>query len=315
MRKILMDCDTGGDDATAISLAVASDDIELLGVTACMGNLELSETLRNNLALVSYLGVADQVPVAEGSKDPLVRPRWVGAAGEHRLEMPGLPADSELPAPHQLDAVEFMAKVLRESDDKVTLIPLAPLTNIAKLMMQYPELVEEKVDDIILMGGGMYFGNTTGAAELNFYADPEAAKAVFAFGKPVVMCGLDVCYNGYITQQENDEIHAIGNKPAEVFYHMTQHTLKWQKENNGVERALMYDSVPIIYMLHPELFKTVKADIQIETTSELCDGMSVCDARVGQEETGRPRIHTVVLDVDREGYIERVKEILKQAGK
>ena len=309
MRRFIMDCDTGGDDASAIVLAVASNDIELLGVTACMGNLPLYQTYRNARELIKYLGVPG-VPVLKGSERPLTREYWVATEKEHYLRVEGITRD--VIDAVDMDAVEWMAKTLRESEEKITLIPLAPLTNIAKLMFAYPDLVKEKVDEIIIMGGGMYFGNTSGAAELNIYADPEAAQAVFSFGTPVVMCGLDVCYRGYITPEENQQIREIGNKVANVFSSVVQRSL----DTEDPTRSLMYDSIPVVYALYPEIFTTVTASVEVECGSELCDGMTVCETVKPEGRrcwSNAPKIHKVVLDVDREAYVEAVKRILRES--
>ncbi len=311
MRRFIMDCDTGGDDAAAIALAVASKDVKLLGVTACMGNLPLYQTYRNARELLHYLGVTD-APVAKGSEGPLVRNYWVGWEEESYLPMDDLTRDM-IPE-IEMNAVEWMAKTLRESEEKVTLIPLAPLTNIAKLMFAYPELVKEKVDEIIIMGGGMYFGNTTGAAELNIYADPEAAQAVFSFGTPVVMCGLDVCYKGYINSAENEELKKIGNRAEKVVTSVTDECLDWASNGGAVaDQAIVFDTIPVIYALHPEIFTTVTASVEVECGSELCDGMTVCEPVKPEGRrcwSNAPKIHKVVLDVDREAYVAAVKRIL-----
>ena len=301
MRRFLMDCDTGGDDTSAIALAVASHDIQLLGVTTCMGNRPLEQTYRNTREVIKFLGA--DVPVAKGSEHPLKREYWVGNAEDSYLPIPGLTRDV-VPAIDK-DAVEFMADVLRNSNEKITLIPLAPLTNIAKLMLFYPDLVEEKVDEIIIMGGGMYFGNTTGAAELNIYADPEAAAAVFSFGKPIVMCGLDVCYNAKLYAEDYEELKKIPTKAATAFAGVIGGGLERRKELGFV---LMYDSLPVIYALHPEIFTGLKASIQVETSGELTYGQTVCDTR--NDVPANKKIHTVVLYVDREAYLKYVKEIL-----
>ncbi len=314
VRKVLFDCDTGGDDATAMCLGVASRDIEVLGVSACMGNLELRQTLRNALHLMEFLGRED-IPVAKGSEKPLVRELWVGDKNERPLPIPGL--EKLKKQPHQLDAVEFMAKVLRESDTKVDLIPLAPLTNIAKLMMFHPDLVREKVGNIVLMGGAMYFGNVTAAAELNFYADPEAAKCVFNFGMPIVMVGLEVCEKAYLCYDDLEKIKAAGTKPAEAFYNIVKQSLdtygsRYAEANGEKARVYMYDSITVVYLLHPEIFTTVKAKVRVEANSSICDGMTVCDTREYGVDPAE-KTTTVVLDCDREKYVQLVAEILKEA--
>ncbi len=314
MKKIsvILDCDTGGDDAAVISLVSASKRMQLLGVTTAMGNLPLNQTYRNTRQLMHYLG--EDAPVLKGSEQPLMRQFWVGTEADITLPIPDM--SGEMVPEVNMDAVNWLAKTLKEREDKVTLIPLAPLTNIAKLMLFYPDIAREKIEKIVLMGGGMYFGNTTGAAELNVYADPEAAQAVFSFGVPVVMCGLDVCYKGYVTQAENDHIRTIKNKAATAFAGVTQRNIDRNATNGKIPgRALMYDSVPVIYALHPELFETVTCSVEVECGSELCDGMTVCEPvnDRGIYWSKAPKIHKVVLDTDREKFIETVYEILEES--
>ncbi|MBR5502194.1 MAG: nucleoside hydrolase [Oscillospiraceae bacterium] len=321
MRKIILDCDTGGDDAAAIALAAASKELELLGVTAVMGNMPLAQTYRNGREVIGFLGV--DVPVLKGADRPLIRDYWVGNEEGHTLDFPG---NEHVMCPeHELGALDWLVKTLKESDGPVTLLPLAPLTNIAKLMLFYPDLVEEKVDEIVLMGGGFMFGNSTGAAELNIYGDPEAAQVVFSFGKPVVMCGLDVCHKAYITEEESKVYETIDTRAGKLFAGIAGHVFNMDESFfadkpelleriNRWERpgAIVYDTVPIIYLLHPEVFTAVPANISVECSSDLCYGLTVCDTRNWGPEN-EPKRHKVVLDVDREGYLKAVEEVLRNS--
>ncbi|MBQ6628713.1 MAG: nucleoside hydrolase [Methanobrevibacter sp.] len=310
--RVILDCDTGHDDAAAITLCLASKDIELLGVTTVMGNLPLDQTYRNTRDLIAHFKV--DVPVLRGSSDPLIRNRWVGSEEDRGRFFPDetLIYQDEM----DLDAVEWMKEQLENSENKVTLVPLAPMTNIAKLMTFYPDLVEEKVDRIVCMGGGYKFGNSTGAAELNIYADPEAAQAVFSFGIPIVMCGLDVCHNAFITKEDYYNVLKSNKNMASSFIsQICEASFAFEERDDIDERfklwkrpgAIVYDTVPIIYLLHPELFNTLPASISVECESEFCDGMTVCNVSPRSEE---PKIHTLVLDLDREGYINAMKSIL-----
>ena len=255
--KVILDCDTGHDDAAAITLCLASPEIDLLGVTTVMGNLPLEQTYRNTRDLIAHFNV--DIPVLKGSADPLIRKRWVGSEEDRGTFFP----DEELVYSDEIkkDAVEWLKDQLEMSDEKITLVPLAPMTNIAKLMTFYPDLVEEKVDRIVCMGGGYRFGNSTGAAELNIYADPEAAQAVFSFGIPVVMCGLDVCHNAYITDEDYDKkIKSDKNMASSFISRICKESLDFDKRDDIPERfklwkrpgAIIYDTVPIVYLLDPD---------------------------------------------------------------
>ena len=186
-------------------------------------------------------------------------------------------------------------------------------------MLFYPDLVKEKVNEIVLMGGGYAFGNSTGAAELNIYADPEAAQVVFSFGKPVVMCGLDVCHKAYIKKEENERFAAYDTKCARLFYSLTDNVFAWHDQHpeisdsdRGHDGAVIYDTVPVIYLLHPEIFETKKVPISVECGSDMCDGATVCTSR-SRGPNAKPLIHTAVLGVDRDAYIKAVDELLRNS--
>ena len=169
------------------------------------------------------------------------------------------------------------------------------------------------------MGGGYRFGNTTGAAELNIYGDPEAAQTVFSFGKPVIMCGLDVCHNAYITEEENERLVPIPGRAAALYTSLVREVFRWKKAHPEIERyqqslqtCIMYDTVPVIYLLHPEIFTVKKARISVECSGDTCEGMTVVSTRPPREgEDGR--IHTAVLDVDRERFVEALESVLRSS--
>lgn len=298
-RLVIMDCDTGDDDACAIALAAASKEIELLGVTAVMGNLSLEQTYRNARELMHYLGV--DVPVAKGSARPLRRGYWLGSHEEQYLDVPGITRET-VPEVRQ-SAVEFMAETLRTSKESVTLIPVGPLTNIAELMMRHPELVRGKVGQIILMGGGAAFGNVTKTAELNLYADAEAADIVFSFGKPIVMVGLDVCHRAQLYEKDAQRLAGIKTRAGNVFSSLISSGLKRYGKKRGY--VLMYDSLTVIYALHPEIFTARPAKVTVVTEGEEY-GRTVC------EFDAEGAIHTVVMDLDREKYLDIAESILRE---
>lgn len=296
--RILMDCDTGDDDACAIALAAASDRIDLLGITAVMGNLSLEQTCRNARELIRYLGA--DVPVAKGSEKPLKRSCWLGSYEEQYLAVPGITREA-VPEIAE-NAVEFMTRILLKSREKITLIPVGPLTNIARLMLAHPQLMRDKVERLIVMGGGVEFGNVTKMAELNLYADAEAGDIVFSFGLPIVMVGLDVCHKAQLFKRDAQRFAAISTRAGNVFSSLIASGLARHGKKRGY--VLMYDSLTIIYALHPEIFITKPASITVVTQGEDY-GRTVCDF-----DSSDP-LHTVVLDIDREKYLDIVEEVLR----
>lgn len=171
MRKIIMDCDPGHDDAIALLLASRSDDLKILGVTTVAGNSELENTTKNARKILDYAGVTD-VDVYPGCDKPMMRSlyRLTGAIihGEDGLGGPKIP--EPITPVKEEHGVDFIIRTLRESDEKITLIPTGPLTNIAMALIKAPD-IKEKIDRIIIMGGAvMDPGNITSAAEFNIYA-------------------------------------------------------------------------------------------------------------------------------------------------
>src|SRR6266498_824543 len=175
---VLIDCDPGHDDAIALLLALASPELELLGVTTVAGNQTLAKTTANAIRVLDFVG-RDEIPVAAGASAPLVREPYVAAYvhGETGLDGPDLPPPRREPL--QQHAADFLAEQIRARKGAVTLVPTAPLTNIALLFALHPEARPER---IVLMGGALAEGNVTPAAEFNIWADPEARR-VRKFGR------------------------------------------------------------------------------------------------------------------------------------
>src|SRR3954447_16832204 len=205
--KILLDCDPGHDDAIALMLALASPEVELLGVTTVAGNQTLDKTTANAIRLLEFAGRSD-VPVAAGADRPLMREQYVASYvhGETGLDGPDLPP----PQSSALDqhAVDFLADKIRETGGDVTLVPTGPLTNVALMLALHPDA---RPDRIVLMGGAIAEGNVTPAAEFNIWADPEAARRVFESGIDVTMVGLDVTHKALMTSDHAERLRGSGD--------------------------------------------------------------------------------------------------------
>ncbi|MDR1794573.1 MAG: nucleoside hydrolase [Erysipelotrichaceae bacterium] len=306
--KILIDCDTGGDDAAAITLALASSDLEVLGISTCLGNLELAQTTRNTQLLLAELQAC--VDLCAGSDVPLVRQKWVGNPNGKDL----LETDKELTPPVGLDLLSFYHQKLAGASEPVTLVPLAPLTNIAKVILAYPDLVREKVERIVLMGGGIASGNTTGAAELNFYADPEAAQIVFGFDVPVVLCGLDVCHKAVITQEAGQRYFSYQNKYAKMLQYLLKRSWSY-RQHGSFNGSILYDTIPVLYLLYPQIFTGLKGTISIETASALCTGATLLSVRKndGDDLYDKDKQHQAIMDLDLQLYLDKIEAILAKA--
>ncbi|MCH0563041.1 MULTISPECIES: nucleoside hydrolase [unclassified Streptomyces] len=187
---VIIDCDTGVDDALALLFAVRHPGIDLRAITCVAGNTDVDGVVRNTLTVLEQAGAPD-IPVARGAERPLIEParsaRHVhGGDGMGDL---GLPAPTRTPA--DVDAVTLLRREILASPRPVTLVPTAPLTNIALLLRTHPE-VTRNIERIVFMGGAVETGNATPVAEFNVWHDPEAAAILLTAGVPLTMYGLDV---------------------------------------------------------------------------------------------------------------------------
>ncbi|MGW1956039.1 nucleoside hydrolase [Streptomyces sp. NPDC001920] len=187
---VIIDCDTGVDDALALLFAVRHPGLDLRAVTCVAGNTDVDGVVRNTLTVLETAGAPD-VPVARGAGRPLVEPPRSArhVHGEDGMGDLGLPGPTRAPA--EVDAVTLLRREILASPRPVTLVPTAPLTNIALLLRTHPE-VTANIERIVFMGGAVATGNATPVAEFNVWHDPEAAAILLTAGVPITMYGLDV---------------------------------------------------------------------------------------------------------------------------
>jgi inosine-uridine nucleoside N-ribohydrolase len=298
--KILLDCDPGHDDAIALMLALASPELELLGVTTVAGNQTLEKTTANAIRLLEFVGRAD-VRVAAGADRPLVREQYVASYvhGETGLDGPDLPPPQG--APLDRHAVDFLADRIREHDRSVTLVPTGPLTNVALLLALHPDARPER---IVLMGGAIAEGNVTPAAEFNIWADPEAAARVFASGIDVTMVGLDVTHKALFTPAHVGRLAGrVGRMVAELleFYG------HFHKEVYDFDGSPIHDAVAVAHVIRDDLVRTEHLNTEIDVESELCRGRTVVD--LWRRSAREPNSH-VGVDIDADGFLDLLVERL-----
>jgi len=273
-RKIILDCDPGHDDAVAILLAGIAEEIELLGITTVAGNSYVGNTTKNALILVENGKL--NVPLCEGAAKPLVREQIVAPDihGESGLEGANL-SDPTLKKDSRR-AVEFIAEKVNEFEGEVTLCAVGPLTNIATFLINSPHLCD-KVKEIVIMGGGIAFGNTTPVAEFNIFADPEAAHIVFNSGIPLTVFGLDVTHQTKIFMDEIKKMQSFSSFVVSKmgvlleFFHQTYFDVF------GIKGAPLHDPCAIAYLIEPEMFEYEDYYCQIELKGELTYGQTVVD--------------------------------------
>jgi inosine-uridine nucleoside N-ribohydrolase len=292
--KILIDCDPGHDDAIALLLALASPEVELLGVSTVAGNQTLDKTTANAIRVLDFAGRND-IEVAAGADRPLVREQHVAANvhGETGLDGPDLPPPRRDPV--STHAVEFLAEKIRASAEPVTLVPVGPLTNVALLLALHPDA---RPGRIVLMGGAIAEGNVTPAAEFNIWADPEAAARVFQSGLDVTMVGLDVTHRALFTQAHMGRLAGrVGQMVAELLrFYNTFHTRIYNFDGSPI-----HDALAVAHVINPELLGTLERNVEIDTESELCRGRTVVD--LWRRTEREPNAH-VGVEVDADGFLE-----------
>ncbi|AJY47349.1 nucleoside hydrolase [Martelella endophytica] len=307
-RKIIIDTDPGQDDAAAILLALASpEEIEVLGITAVAGNVPLALTKRNARIVCELAGRPD-IRVFAGCDKPMNRDLVTAehVHGKTGLDGPDLP-EPTMPL-QDAHAVDFLIETLRTEPEKtVTLCALGPLTNLATAFEKAPDIVA-RVQEIVLMGGG-YFegGNITPSAEFNIYVDPEAAKAVFGAGIPIVMMPLDVTHQLLCLKERVERIDAIGRPAAQAMAAMLRYYERFDIEKYGSDGGPLHDPSVTAYLIRPELFSGRMCNVEIETASELTLGETVIDWwRV----TERKQNAMVIGKADADGFFALLTERL-----
>lgn len=304
-QKIIIDTDPGQDDAVAILLALASPELDLLGLTIVAGNVPLPLTEQNARKILELAGRSD-IPVYAGCDAPLSR-KLVTAEHVHgKTGLDGI----DLPAPtmplQTQHAIDFIIETLRrEPAGTVTLVPIGPLTNIAAAFQRAPDIVA-RVRQVVLMGGAYFeVGNITPAAEFNIYVDPEAAKIVFASGVPLVVLPLDATHEALTSKDWVDAMRALPGRCGPAVASWTDFFERFDKDKYGSKGAPLHDPCTVAWLIRPELFEGREINVEIETAGEFTTGMTVADWwRV----TDRPANALFIRHLDRDGLFALLSE-------
>ena len=298
-QPIIIDTDPGQDDAIAILLALASPELEVLGLTTVAGNVPLALTSRN-ARIVLELANRRDVPVYAGADRPLLRPLVTAefVHGKTGLDGPVLPEPTMAMADGH--AVDFIIQtVLAREPGTVTLCPLGPLTNIALALAREPRIAPRLKQIVLMGGGGFEGGNITPVAEFNFYVDPQAAALVFKAGVPITMAPLDVTHQALTTRKRVAAIRAIGSPLGEAVAQWLEFFERFDEQKYGQEGGPLHDPCVIAWLLRPDLFSSRDCFVQIETGSELTLGQSVID---WWGVTGKPANARVLGGIDADGF-------------
>lgn len=302
---VWLDCDTGTDDAAAILCANKLPELQIVGISAVAGNVELEKTYYNVHRLNRLMGTS--YPVYRGAEKPLQRELETGYRyhGENGLGNVELPLPETIPETKET-AWDALYRTAVEMEGELELIATGPLTNIGTALLLHPDL-PEYLKRIVIMGGSSKGGNRTPAAEYNIYADPHAAQMVFSAGVPLTMCGLDVTLKAVLMDDDLEQIGALGTPAAQFFHKELLVPLKTQECGTGLK---LHDVVAVLYAARPELFEGRMAGVQVETRSELSVGKTVTDL-YSDKKFGFQNAF-VVLDLDRAAFKQTVYDLIAQ---
>ena len=281
---VLLDVDTGGDDALALLLAISSPALDVRGISCVAGNCPLEQVVANTLTLLDAID-APPVPVAAGMARPildsgLTPPPLHGADGMGDL---GLPAPRRTAV--ELHAVELLRRSLAEAAGPLTLICLAPLTNIAMLLRMYPR-IKEKIARLYVMGGTFAApGNATPAAEFNIRCDPEAAAIVLQSDLPVSLYPLDPFRQVWFTQAEGRALSQAGGMAARIAGGIVLHYCRYFK----ADYSLIGDAGTVAALIEPEGATTERYPMRVELSGSATRGATVFDRRSESQNEGGGR--------------------------
>ena len=311
---IILDVDTGVDDACALLLAALHPQVELRAVTCVGGNASVDQVVRNTLTVLDVAGRTD-VPVARGAARPLLEAasdaRHVhGDDGMADLGWPS--SDRHTDGRHAVELLRDLLYVAADGgpDRRITLVPLAPLTNIALLLRTYPEAAAG-LREIVFMGGAAHIGNATASAEFNVWHDPEAAAIVLESAAeldiPVVMYGLDVFYDVRVSRKGAQELIAVGGRgPAELAGRLVD----YQCSRSGQPDATIGDAGAVCAVIDRAGLTTTRLPVRVELAGTYSRGRTIVDRRDWSGDLAHdphglaPTSVEVALSVDADRYAD-----------
>ncbi|WP_406301584.1 nucleoside hydrolase [Streptomyces sp. NBC_00885] len=307
---IIIDCDPGHDDALAIILAAGDPAIDLLAITTVAGNQTVEKTTLNARRICTVAGITG-VPIAAGCAQPLVQPLLVAddVHGDSGMDGPqfGEPTVDAVPE----HAVDLIHRILTTHPEPVTLVPTAPLTNIALLLTRYPDSAAH-IREIVLMGGSTGRGNRTPAAEFNIHVDPEAADIVFRSGVPVTMCGLNVTHQALATPDVLARLEGLGSELGRTCAQLITYFASTYKRLWGFDSPPLHDPVAVARVIDPAIVNCVEASVAVELRGQYTRGATVVDMH---RYLDRPVNARVAVTLEAELFWDRVIAAVERLGK
>ena len=275
-KRIIIDTDPGIDDSLAILLALASPEITLEGLSVVHGNSSTEQVTINALSVLE-LAKASQIPVYKGCDLPLVQPSLL-APETHGDEGIGY---AKLSAPQSKYQVErgsdFLIEKIMSNPGEITLVCIAPLTNIALAIRQEPRIVE-KVKEVFIMGGALrHEGNTTMLSEFNTYVDPHAAHIVFHSGMPITLTPLDVTYQCIFTKDDLNRLLKINSPITTFIADATRFYMEFHDEYQKIDGCVINDPMTLALTFMPEICDYQELYVDVDLSGGVGMGNTFAD--------------------------------------
>jgi purine nucleosidase len=273
--RVLIDTDPGVDDAVAILLALASPDIDVVGITAVAGNVPLDKTALNARRIVSIAGRRD-VPVSAGCAEPLSEPVAEDSVVHGHDGLGDLTWDEPDVALDPRHGVELIADLIHEGP--LTIVAIGPLTNLAVLLGRYPD-IDKRVEHLVIMGGASFQGNVTPAAEFNVWADPDAARQVFAAEWRITLMPLDLTHQAFLNDDDLDYFTSLGTEVGRRVARMLEPYAQFHERWYGNRDVIMHDAMAVYEVLDDTAISKQGVRVSVETGGEYSRGATFIDRR------------------------------------
>ncbi len=309
--KIILDVDTGTDDAIALMVAALSPDIELVGATTVNGNTTVDNTTENTLRVLDWIGLPD-VAVHRGCDRPLARDQAEQLNPARRihgtlLDLPPVSRGAALQPGH---AVDWLIETYLASNGDIVLCPVGPLTNVAMAIQKEPRILE-KIPQIVLMGGAHDHGNSTPSAEFNIWLDPEAARIVVNCRRPIRMIPLDATHRALVSTEDAGRLRALGSPAGEAAARFVLKRIEGYDATQAMPHragaAPVHDALAVCSIIDPTIVTTALIPVDVEVSAELSVGRTVCDFRF---RGGKPANVHFATDADEPKFVGLLLEIL-----
>ena len=313
--KLVLDVDTGTDDAVAIMLAALHSELELVGITTVSGNVPLANTTENSLRVLDHIGRGD-IPVYRGAAEPLARtgppiPREVKDVSEIHDDYLDLPQAISKPEPERA-AVYLIERfrTARARAERLVLVATGPLTNVALALKLDPDFAS-CVDSLVVMGGGHEIPNITAAAEFNFWADPEAAHVVFnSTIQDITLVPLDATHRALVNYEDCARIRALGTAAATATASIIERRIRGYDATQPMDAsgsAPVHDAVCVAYLINQSVITFDRYHVDVETSGPLTVGHSVIDTH---HRGGKAANAKVAFDADHRVFLSVLLEAL-----